>query len=157
MISSSELKPSALRKTLARNFRSMDALSNADKESLTEIHEIGDRIAESVIEWFSDTTNLDLVGRLSKHGLNMQIREDENASPQKLQGLSFVISGTYEGYSRDEVKSIVEQHGGKNTSSISSETDYLIAGANAGPSKIEKANKLGVSIIELQEFLNLIK
>jgi DNA ligase (NAD+) len=87
----------------------------------------------------------------------MHLEEDEHGSSQKLQGLSFVISGTYEGYSRDEVKSLIEQHGGKNTSSISAKTNYLIAGANAGPSKIDKATKVGIKILKLQEFLNLIE
>ena len=144
-------------KTLARNFRSMDALRTAEFESLKEIHEIGERIAESVVEWFNDEQNLNLVEKLKEAGLTMEIDEDDGGFSDILEGKSFVVSGTFEDFSRDEVKTMIEKYGGKNTSGLSGKTDYLIAGENSGPAKQAKAKKHGIRIISLKEFLELIK
>ena len=87
----------------------------------------------------------------------MEVSAEQHGFSEKLLGRTFVVSGTYEGYSRDEVKSLIEKYGGKNTSSLSAKTDFLLAGANAGPSKLEKAEKLNIQIIDLEEFLNMIE
>ncbi|HSG67159.1 MAG TPA: NAD-dependent DNA ligase LigA, partial [Bacteroidales bacterium] len=112
-------------KTLARHYRTIDALAAADRDSLLSVHEIGERIAESVIEYFNDPEKLELIIRLKSFGVQMELREDENSSTGILAGQSFVISGTFEGYSRDELKEMIEKHGGKFTSSLSAKTDFL--------------------------------
>ncbi|MCD4724034.1 MAG: NAD-dependent DNA ligase LigA [Bacteroidales bacterium] len=143
-------------KILAKHFRSMEALAEADTESLAAIHEIGGRIAESVYSYFHDPAKLHLVERLKIAGVHMVLSEETPEHSQLLEGKTFVISGTFSEFSRDEIKQLIEQHGGKNTSSLSSKTDYLIAGANAGPSKLDKADALGINILELEGFMKML-
>lgn len=141
---------------LARHYRSLEALAAADIPSLTGIHEIGERIAGSVVEYFSDPENLEMVGRLRAAGLRMEVLDGLDDGQDILEGKTFVISGTFEGYSRDAVREMIIRYGGKNTSAVTSNTDYLIAGDNAGPAKLEKAVKNKVTVLSLEDFLNMI-
>lgn len=144
-------------KRLVSAFHSMDQLEQATLEDLTAVDEIGDRIARSVIDYFADERNRTLVNRLKEYGLQMSVAEEVLANrSEKLKGLSIVISGTFAKHSRDEYKAMIEQHGGKNSGSVSGKTDYILAGDNMGPAKLEKAAKLGVKIINEDEFLNMI-
>ncbi|MDR1115186.1 MAG: NAD-dependent DNA ligase LigA [Tannerella sp.] len=144
-------------KRLAFSFLSIDNIVKASPEELTAIDEIGERIAQSVVDYFADERNKMLVNRLRKYGLQMQVSEKvQTLRTDKLNGLTVVISGTFAAHSRDEYKSMIEQNGGKNSSSISGKTDYVLAGENMGPAKLEKANKLGIKIINETEFLKLI-
>jgi len=121
------------------------------------VEEIGEKIARSIMAWFHEEKNLSLVRRLRSAGI--QFRMDESSVPRlsdKLSGLTFVVSGVFERYSRDELKKTIEAHGGKNIGSVSSKTSYLLAGANMGPEKRKKAEKLGVPIISEEDFLKLI-
>jgi DNA ligase (NAD+) len=125
---------------------------------LLEVNEIGERIAQSVLLYFADKRNCELVRRLAEYGLQMSLREDEIRSrSDKLKDLTFVISGTFSFHSRDDYKSFIEQHGGKNSGSVSGNTDYILAGENMGPAKLAKAEKLGIKIINEEEFLKLIE
>jgi DNA ligase (NAD+) len=142
-------------KTLATEFQSIDALQNASVEQLTSVNEIGDRIAESVVNYFNDSRNKELVSKLKKYGLQLQ-SADPVSKGNALSGKSLIISGVFSKYSREEIKELIEQQGGKNVSSISSKTDYLIAGENIGPSKLNKAEKLGIPVISEDDFLRLI-
>jgi len=144
-------------KTLTRHYKNIDALASADMESLTAIHEIGERIAASVIDYFNHSSKLELVSRLKTAGLQMKLSDFETYSGESLKGKSFVISGTYEGYTRDEIKENIERNGGKFTSSLSKNTNFLLAGDNAGPSKLEKAASLGITVIDLEKFLKMIE
>ena len=144
-------------KRLVSVFHSIEELEEAPFITLTQTDEIGDRIAQSVINYFADERNRVLVSRLKKYGLQMSVAEETLASQSdKLKGLSIVISGTFSKHSRDEYKAMIEQHGGKNLGSVSGKTDYILAGENMGPAKLEKANKLGVKIISEDEFLNML-
>lgn len=144
-------------KRLASAFLNMEQLSKASLEELTAVDEIGERIAQSVIRYFADEKNQQLVNRLKDYGLQMAIAEDKLVNrSEKLKGLTIVISGTFSKHSRDEYKAMIEQHGGKNSGSVSSKTHYILAGENMGPAKLEKASKLGVKIISEDEFLNMI-
>jgi DNA ligase (NAD+) len=143
-------------KTLAYHFQSIEAVAAAEKDALADIHDIGEKIADSVIQYFNDPANLILIKRLKDAGLKMEIEKTENLMPQSLEGKSFVISGTFEAHSRDEIKGLIELHGGKNTSSLSAKTDYLIAGLNAGPSKLSKAQKMNVTVIDIDAFLGML-
>ena len=144
-------------KRLASAFISCDSLANASFEDLTAVGEVGERIAQSVVDYFSDSRNKELVNRLKEYGLRMQISEErQTARTDKLKGKTIVISGTFELHSRDEYKAMIEQHGGKNSGSVSAKTDYLLAGANMGPAKLEKAVKSGIKIIHETDFLKLI-
>ncbi|MDH6356558.1 NAD-dependent DNA ligase LigA [Parabacteroides sp. PF5-9] len=144
-------------KRLASAFHSIDLLAEASFEALTEVDEIGDRIAESVINYFSNDLNREMVSRLKEYGLQMAVSEELLANrSEKLKGVTIVISGTFSKYSRDEYKNMIEQHGGKNSGSVSGKTDYILAGDNMGPAKLEKAAKLGVKIIGEEEFLNML-
>ncbi len=144
-------------KRLASAFRSMDALRQASFEELTSVDDIGDRIAQSVIDYFADDRNVSFIERLKDYGVQMESKAApvESAS-DKLKGLSIVISGTFDHHSRDEYKELIEQNGGKNVASVSGKTDFILAGANMGPSKLEKATKLGVKIVSENEFLEMI-
>lgn len=145
-------------KRLATAFHSIDRLRAATIEELTEVDEIGDRIARSVLAYFADERNVMLVERLKEYGLQMAIAEEALAArSEKLKGLTFVISGTFSLHSRDEYKGMIEQHGGKNSGSVSGKTDYILAGENMGPAKLEKAAKLGVKIINETEFLTMLE
>ena len=144
-------------KRLASAFHSMEQLAQASFEELTATDEIGERIAQSVINYFANEENRQLVARLQAEGLQMAVAEEKLANrSEKLSGLSIVISGTFAHHSRDEYKALIEQHGGKNSGSVSGKTDYILAGENMGPAKLEKANKLGVKIIHEEEFLKMI-
>lgn len=145
-------------KRLASSFHSIDRLMEASFEQLVDVDEIGDRIAQSVVAYFSDAENRQIVERLRAHGLQMEVSEEVLANrSERLKGLTFVISGTFTQHSRDEYKAMIEQHGGKNTGSVSGKTSYILAGENMGPAKLEKAAKLGVRIIREDEFLKMIE
>ena len=144
-------------KRLVSAFHSMEQLEQASFEDLTAVDEIGEQIARSIIAYFADERNRTLVNRLKEYGLQMSVAEEKLANrSEKLKGLSIVISGTFARHSRDEYKAMIEQHGGKNSGSVSGKTDYILAGDNMGPAKLEKAAKLGVKIINEDEFLNMI-
>ncbi len=145
-------------KRLAQAFHSMDKLEKASWEELIAVDEIGERIARSVMDYFADKRNRELVERLKNYGLQMEISEEALANrSERLKGLTIVISGTFSQHSREEYKSLIEKHGGKNSGSVSGKTDYILAGENMGPAKLEKAAKLGVKIIHEDEFLKLIE
>lgn len=145
-------------KRLAMSFHSIDELMHASFEQLVSVDEIGDRIAQSVVTYFADERNRQIVERLRAQGLQMAVSEAVLANrSDRLKGLTFVISGTFSQHSRDEYKTMIEQHGGKNTGSVSGKTSYILAGENMGPAKLEKAAKLGVRIIHEDEFLKMIE
>ena len=145
-------------RTLARHFGHIDALASATAETITEINGIGTVIAQSVIRFFSEPKNQAFVQRLKEAGLQMQISEEQaNAQSNLLQGQSIVISGVFKHHSRDEYKAIIEQHGGRNVGSISAKTSFILAGENMGPSKLEKANKLGIRIMNEDDFLEMLE
>jgi len=145
-------------KILVKAFKNIDALIAAPLEQLTYINEIGDRIAQSFIDWFAVPQNRELVERLRKIGLQFELSEEQLAgTSDKLAGLSIIISGTFQKHSREELKEMIELHGGKNVGSISKNTSYLLAGENIGPSKLEKVQKLGIPIISEEDFLNMIE
>ncbi len=144
-------------KTLAKYFLDIDSLIQASKEELTEIHEIGERIASSIVDYFNVPSNIQLVERLKDKGLQFRIKESNLDNANKLQGQSFVVSGVFKNFSRDGIKEAIENNGGKNVSSISSKTDYLVAGEKMGPAKKSKAKKLGVRIITEDEFMAMIR
>lgn len=144
-------------KRLASVFHSIGQLREASFETLVGVDEIGERIAQSVLDYFKDERNVRIVERLESYGLKMAIDESVLANKSdKLKGLTIVISGTFARHSRDEYKAMIEQHGGKNTGSISKKTNYLLAGENMGPAKLEKATALGIKILSEDEFLNLL-
>ena len=141
-------------KRLANTFHSIEELQTASREQLLEVGDIGERIADSVIQYFSDERNIELIQHLQTAGLQFALNESILANrSDRLQGKTFVISGTFSQHSRDEYKAMIEQHGGKNTGSVSKSTDYILAGENMGPAKLEKAEKLGVKIIDEVAFL----
>ncbi len=144
-------------KKLAAAFGSIQALSVAKREELIAVDEIGERIADSLIEYFDDMRNMQLIERLTSFGVKMEGKVARAELSNKLEGLTIVISGTFEHHSRDEYKAMIEAHGGKNGSGVTSKTSLLLAGANMGPAKLEKAEKLGVKIISETEFLEIVK
>lgn len=147
----------ATARSLAQHFGSMEAIAKATYNELVEVEDIGDRIAQSIIEFFSNPANRQLVEKLKMAGLKLQVEQNENLQlSDALKGMSVVISGTFSKVSRDELKELIRQHGGKNVSSVSASTSLLIAGNNIGPSKLEKATKLGVKIVGEDEFFKLI-
>ena len=145
-------------KKLARAIPSIDELASADVEKLKNIDEIGEKIAQSIVDYFQNESNKQLVERLKSIGLQFALKEDDQAVPRsnKLEGLSIVISGVFSKHSREEYKELIERHGGKNVSSISSKTSFILAGDNMGPSKKEKALQLGIKLMNEDEFLALI-
>lgn len=144
-------------KTLARHFKDIDRLQAATLDELTHIDGIGEIMAKSVISYFQNDENATIVRRLKDYGLRMSLSEEQLAGhTDHLKGLTIVISGVFQRHSRDEYKTLIEQHGGKNTGSISAKTSYLLAGDNMGPAKLQKAEKLGVKIINEQQFLEMI-
>ena len=144
-------------KTLARKFKNIDSLMSATAEQLLETDGIGKVIAESLINYFASEENRALIERLKEAGLQFTLSEEQlSAHSTTLQGQSIVISGVFAHHSRDEYKRIIEQHGGKNVGSISGKTSFILAGDNMGPSKLEKAEKLGVRIVSEDEFLAMI-
>lgn len=142
---------------LARAVGSIDTLMTMPEEQLTAIEDIGPRIAQSIVQYFADERNRQIVERLRKAGVQMAVSDEAAASrTDLLAGKSIVISGTFTLHSRDEYKEMIELNGGKNVSSISKKTDYLLAGANMGPAKLEKATKLDIPIISEQQFLEML-
>lgn len=145
-------------KKIAFAVGSMDHLMHSSVEDLTTIDEIGQVIAESVVAYFGDARNVEIVQRLRDAGLQMEVSADvEIGKTDKLSGKTIVISGVFEHYSRDEYKSLIERNGGKNAGSISRKTDFVLAGANMGPAKLEKAKALGVPILNEADFLKMIE
>jgi DNA ligase (NAD+) len=142
-------------KKLAKQFKNIDAIASARYDDLIQTEEIGEKIAISVQQFFLEESNLSIITRLKEKGLHFQIREKEKLSA-KLEGKTVVVSGTFETFSRDELKELIDRNGGKNGSSVSGNTDYLVAGANMGPAKLKKATDLGVKIISEDEFIKLI-
>ena len=141
---------------LARHFKNIDALMNAGLEELQEIEGIGEVMAKSIITYFHDEKNLEIVNRLRAYGLQMELAETQTPTSDILAGQSIVISGVFAHHSRDEYKAIIEQNGGKNVGSISSKTSFILAGENMGPSKLQKAEKLGIKIMSEDEFLSML-
>lgn len=144
-------------KKIASALQNIEAISSASYQTLMDIDEVGEVIANSVMEFFANEQNRDIVNRLKEAGLQFAISQADEQASNNLEGLSIVISGTFERYSRDELKQLIEAHGGKNVSSISSKTDYVLAGANMGPAKLEKANALGVKIMSEADFIKMIE
>lgn len=144
-------------KKVAKAFRSIDALAAANLDALIHVDEIGLKIAQSIISYFADEKNCELVERLRSAGLKLEAdEEDLSGHTDILQGKSIVISGVFSRHSRDEYKELIEKHGGKNVGSISKKTSFILAGDNMGPSKLEKAHSLGIAIIDENEFLSMI-
>ena len=144
-------------KKIAKSFNSIEELENADLEKLTSVDEIGEKIAQSILIYFSSPLNVSLIERLKSAGLQLYRKEEDlNEYTDKLAGQSIVISGVFTHHSRDEYKDLIEKNGGKNVGSISTKTSFILAGENMGPSKLEKAHKLGIKIISEDEFLTLI-
>lgn len=143
---------------LARHFKNIDSLAGATLQELTDIDGVGDVIAKSVITYFHNPVNMEIVNRLRAYGLQMSLSEEQmQAASTKLEGKNIVISGVFARHSRDEYKRIIEQNGGKNVSSISGKTSFILAGDNMGPAKLQKAEKLGVPIIDEETFLGMIE
>ena len=139
-------------KHLAATFKNIDALIKATKEEFLSVEDVGERIADSLLNYFSDQDNLDLIARLKDLGLQFEMKQSQKTS-EKLLGLAFVVSGTFTNFSREELKKIIEENSGKVLSGVSSKTDYLICGENTGPQKKKQAEKLGVKMIEEQDFI----
>lgn len=144
-------------KLIARKFKNMDALQHATIEQLLEVDGVGEVIARSVIDFFSNERNVSIIDRLRTAGVTMELSAEQlEGQTDKLAGKSIVISGVFTRHSRDEYKALIEKHGGKNVASISSKTTFVLAGENMGPAKLEKANKLGIEIINEEQFLEMI-
>lgn len=144
-------------KLIARHFKNIDALENASLQDLQEVDGIGEVMAGSIVEYFHNPVNIDIVNRLRNYGLQMEIRQDSVSTSNKLADKSIVISGVFKYHSRDEYKQLIEQNGGKNVGSISGKTSFILAGDNMGPSKMEKAQRLGIQILNEDDFLTMIK
>ena len=145
-------------KKLALTFKTIDRLREATLEELTATPDVGERIAASVVKYFSDPRNVEIVERLKNYGLQMEVGEETAAlQTEKLKGLSIVISGTFAHHSRDEYKEMIERNGGKNVGSVSKKTSFILAGENMGPSKLEKAAALGVKLMTEDEFLKMLE
>lgn len=143
-------------KYLATHFGTMDALANATTEALAEAEEVGQKIAESITEYFANAKNRYIIERLREAGLRFEVEQKQLLSCS-LQGKNIVISGKFEGRSRDDMKALVESHGGKNIAAVSSNVDFIVAGENMGPAKRQKAEKLGITILSEAEFMALIE
>ena len=144
-------------KKIAKRFTSVDSLQWATKEELIGVEDVGDQIADNIIAFFADIRNLEIITRLQAAGLQLAAQEQTASDvPQVLAGKTIVISGTFTRHSRDEYKQMIEDHGGKNSGSVSKNTDFILAGDNMGPSKLEKARSLGVQLMNEEDFLSLI-
>lgn len=144
-------------KKLAYYFKNMDALAAATLEQLNEVGDIGEKIAQTIVAYFADERNRAIVNRLKQHGLQFELSQEQlTNTSDKLKDLSFVVSGVFSKFSRDELKKVIEQNGGKNVGSISGKTSYVIAGENMGPEKLKKAEKLGIKIISEDDFITMI-
>jgi DNA ligase (NAD+) len=144
-------------KTLASAFGNIDQLINASSEALTEINEIGPKIAASIIAYFADNENIELINRLKSRGVKFSQIQQESLLSNKLEGKVIVISGTFSLHTREEYKEMIEKHGGKNGSSVSGNTSFILAGENMGQSKLEKAEKLGIPLMNENDFMNLLR
>jgi DNA ligase (NAD+) len=144
-------------KTLSKKFRNIDDLMAADLQTITSVREIGPKIAASIIQYFKDNENIEIVKRLKSAGIKLSDDTPQTGSTgTALEGKTIVISGVFQEHSRDEYKEIIEQNGGKNSSSISRSTSFILAGENMGPSKKEKADELGIPLVNEKDFLNMI-
>lgn len=143
-------------KILARAFKSIDRLQAATEEELVQVDEIGGKIAQSIVRFFADPREQELIARLKEYGLQMESASSGEEESTVLEGQSIVISGVFSHHSRDEYKELIERHGGRNVGSISAKTSFILAGENMGPAKLEKAHKLGVRIVGEEEFLAMI-
>ncbi len=143
-------------KKLAKRFKNISAIQKADFETLIAVDEIGERIAKSVIDFFNEPYNIEIINRLKNHGLQFEVVEINTSISNKLEGLNFVVSGVFEKFSRNELKKSIEDHGGKNVSSLSKKTNYLIAGDKMGPAKKIRAEKLQIPIITEDDYLKMI-
>jgi len=145
-------------KKLALHFKNMKNLSNADVEHLLMVEEIGERIARSVMDYFMNPRHQTILSEMEEAGVKLRLNDQETQLiSEKLSGSTIVVSGTYSNFSRDEMKTLIEKHGGKNSSGVSAKTTYLLAGEKPGPDKVQKAQKLGVRILSEDEFLKLIE
>jgi DNA ligase (NAD+) len=145
-------------KKIAAHFKDIDSMMNASYDELIAVDEIGERIAESIIEYFKEPRHKEQIESLRIHGLQFEsVQNTIELASNKLEGKSFIISGVFEKYSRDELKDLIEANGGKILSSISAKLNYLVAGDNMGPSKLEKAVKLGIPIISDQELVEMLQ
>lgn len=142
-------------KNLASHFKTLEAIMQAAPEELAEAEEVGGKIADSIAEYFADNDNLQIIERLRNAGLQF-CEEERELSSELFKGKSFVISGTFADHSRDELKELIETHGGKNLAAVSANVDYLLAGRNMGPSKLQKAQKLGIKMISEEEFVKML-
>jgi DNA ligase (NAD+) len=144
-------------KKLAKHFKNIEAIEAATTEQLLEADEIGEKIASSIQEYFSLEENRTIIRRLKEAGIQFQVDESQSGpTSEKLKGLTFVVSGVFQNFSRDSIKESIESHGGKVSGSISSKTSYVLAGNDMGPSKRKKAEDLGVKIITEEEYLHLV-
>lgn len=142
---------------LARHFKTMDALQQATMQQLMEVDGVGEVIARSVVAYFANHINKEIVERLRSYGLQMQLSDEQiSGASDRLAGKSIVISGVFAKHSRDEYKALIEQNGGKNVGSISGKTSFILAGENMGPAKLQKAEKLGIPLIDEATFLGMI-
>jgi len=144
-------------KKLAKHYKNIDNIYIATIEELVNVDEIGERIAQSVVSFFKDSQNIEIISRLKSYNITFEISEDDTIVSQKLLNKIFVVSGVFSIFSRDELKNEIENNGGKVGSSISAKTNYVIAGENMGPAKLEKANKLGITILSENDFIDMIK
>ncbi|HBK83233.1 MAG TPA: DNA ligase (NAD(+)) LigA, partial [Flavobacterium sp.] len=145
-------------KKLAKHYKSIDAIASASLMDLIMVDEIGEKIAQSVLQFFSNSATISIIERLKKYGIQLEVNAaNETAVSEKLKGKTFVVSGVFKIYSRDDLKIAIENNGGKVGSSISSKTNYVIAGDNMGPSKLEKANQLKIPIITEEDFEKLLE
>ena len=143
-------------KKLAKHFENIDNILNSDFDELISVDEIGEKIAKSIIEFSQNEQNIDIINSLKNHNIQFEIDDSAKNVSSILLGKSFVVSGVFSSFSRDEIKKLIETNGGKVSSSISSKTSFLVAGSNMGPSKKEKAEKLNIKIISETELTNLI-
>jgi len=144
-------------KKLAVHFGSIDTLMAAGYEELIETEEVGEKIAQSILDFFRDMKNIEIIDRLRSKGIQFELKEvHRELTSEKLKGMIFVVTGTFDKFPREEIKKVVEENGGKASGSISSKTTFILAGENMGPEKRKKAESLGVPIISLEDFLLMI-
>jgi DNA ligase (NAD+) len=142
---------------LSGHFRNIDSLMGASFDELIEVEEIGDKIAESVIAHFQEPSNREVIDQLRQYGLSFELElAEETRISEKLSGLSMIVSGVFSSFSRNGIKETIVSNGGKVVGSISSKTDYIVAGENMGPSKLDKARKLGIEILSEEAFIRMI-
>ena len=141
---------------LAQHFKNIDDLAKADFETLINVPEIGERIAQSVLNFFEDPANLKEIENLKSAEINMVLANDEELASEVLEGKSFVVSGVFEHFSRDGIKETIKKNGGKVVSSISAKLDFLVAGDKMGPAKKQKAEALGIAVISENDFLKML-